>query len=340
MIYRIHISGSPDWHRMNYFKEKNPVAFTCSSKTAKAGQFSFTLSEWYTPEIAVCRIRGLSTETIEITGELEGEAVFLFFTGKGKAVLEDKNNLLAEMPAFSNSLFYRKADRIIYQPEKDDPDECLIVFLDPDYIHKKARQYPEVFASLSQRISRQDSFELNKNHLRSTPEINRLLEQVQQAEEMGAMSSCYLEMKVNELLLLQVKQSRQQQCALCSCFVHYREQIDEARKILEKGYRNPPGIRELSLQVGMCETMLKAGFKSFLGTTVFGYSFDFRMSKALKLLKEGRLSISEISEETGYGYQSHFTTAFKRKFGFTPRECRKRVRSDFYMSESIAEYGL
>lgn len=324
MIYRLHINGLPDLYRMYSFEEKIPVPFSCSSKMAGTEQLKIILGEWHIPGIAVCRIQCLASAPVEIIGEMEGEVVCLCFMGKGKAVFQGKDNWFTEIPCFSNNLFYIKAGRIIYEPVKDDPDVYLTVFLHPDYIHEKARQYPSVFASLSQRISRQCPFELDKNHLTSIPEISSLLEQVSYAEKMGAMASCYLEMKVNELLLFQLKQFRQQKCAVCTCFSRYREQIEEARKILEQEYRDPPGIRELSLRVGMCETMLKAGFKSFFGTTVFGYLFDFRMSKALKLLKESRMNINEVSEETGYGYQSHFTTAFKRKFGLTPREYKYR----------------
>ncbi|MGE4587838.1 MAG: helix-turn-helix transcriptional regulator [Mangrovibacterium sp.] len=326
MICCFSISGFPDFYRISWFDGRNPVSFAGTSDMLQGGKLQVEIREWHTTGIVACRIQCRSfSAPAELTGELTGEAVCLIFTGKGRMLFRRGKDSSYGMPCLSNNLFYRKGGRFTYQPLNEDPDEFTLVFFHPDYIREKARQYPEVFASLSQRISGHCSFELNENHLVSSPETARLLEQLQYAEEMGAMASFYLEMKSNELFLLQMKQCRQQQCAVCLCFSRYREQIEKARKILEEEYRDPPGIRQLALQVGMCETMLKAGFKSFFGTTVFRYLFDFRMDKALKMLKESRMNIGEISEETGYGYPSHFTTAFKRKYRLTPLEYRKMI---------------
>jgi AraC-like DNA-binding protein len=206
--------------------------------------------------------------------------------------------------------------------EKNELTECFAVLLHPDYIHQIARQYPETFTSLSQRISRQHPFELSEEHQPNTPEMNRIIEQLQHVEEMGSLAPLYFETKIHELLVLQMQQYRKRACSVCPCYQYYREQINEARNILEQQYQDPPGIRELASRVGMCETMLKAGFKSLFGTTVFGYLFDYRMDKALHLLTRTAMNIAEISEQSGYEYQSHFTAAFKRKFGITPKEYR------------------
>lgn len=53
---------------------------------------------------------------------------------------------------------------------------------------------------------------------------------------------------------------------------------------------------------------------------------DARMEMALKLLKQGRLSVSQISAQCGFRTPSYFATAFKEYFGYSP--------SDFVESDS------
>lgn len=42
------------------------------------------------------------------------------------------------------------------------------------------------------------------------------------------------------------------------------------------------------------------------------------MKLAIALLEENRLSLTEISDKTGYSHPNHFSSAFKRKFGVSP----------------------
>ncbi|MCR5454329.1 MAG: helix-turn-helix transcriptional regulator, partial [Bacteroidales bacterium] len=56
--------------------------------------------------------------------------------------------------------------------------------------------------------------------------------------------------------------------------------------------------------------------------TVFDYVNDLRMNKAARLIAENQLSISAIAIELGFSSHSHFCTAFRKKFGLTPKEFR------------------
>ena len=74
--------------------------------------------------------------------------------------------------------------------------------------------------------------------------------------------------------------------------------------------------------VGTNECTLKNGFKKLFGATVFAYLFDYRMGMARNYLLDTDKTIQEIAELVGYDYHSHFATAFRRKFGLSPREYR------------------
>jgi len=48
------------------------------------------------------------------------------------------------------------------------------------------------------------------------------------------------------------------------------------------------------------------------------------MRKASELLTGSRLSVSEVTEQVGYINQSKFAAAFKKQFGISPLEYRRR----------------
>jgi AraC family carnitine catabolism transcriptional activator len=51
-----------------------------------------------------------------------------------------------------------------------------------------------------------------------------------------------------------------------------------------------------------------------------------RLERARRLLRETSLAVVEIALATGFGSASQFARAFRRAFGFSPRELPARER--------------
>ena len=61
----------------------------------------------------------------------------------------------------------------------------------------------------------------------------------------------------------------------------------------------------------------------------FQYLFDYRMRLAVLYLLDSDMTINDIAIKLGYDYQSHFCTAFKRKYGVTPEyRARQHAQDD------------
>ncbi len=58
--------------------------------------------------------------------------------------------------------------------------------------------------------------------------------------------------------------------------------------------------------------------KELTGMTPQKYFMEYRLERAEELLREGKYSITEISEMTGFVNASHFSTKFKKKYGIAP----------------------
>lgn len=49
----------------------------------------------------------------------------------------------------------------------------------------------------------------------------------------------------------------------------------------------------------------------------------YKLNRAAELLKEGKYTISEIADMTGFNTLSHFSKSFKQQFGIPPSEYLK-----------------
>ncbi|CAM3611773.1 helix-turn-helix transcriptional regulator [Marinicrinis lubricantis] len=66
-------------------------------------------------------------------------------------------------------------------------------------------------------------------------------------------------------------------------------------------------------------------FKKTFGVNYVEYLNKVRLSHARELLKDSNLTIAEVGEKTGYQNSSTFTTTFKKYFGISPSDYRKKT---------------
>ncbi|SNR67064.1 transcriptional regulator, AraC family [Humidesulfovibrio mexicanus] len=96
--------------------------------------------------------------------------------------------------------------------------------------------------------------------------------------------------------------------------------VREARDILVSDVAHTPSLPELSRQVGLGLQKLQAGFQQLYGTTLYGYLKECRLQKARMLFDSGGMNVSEVAWEIGYTNLSHFSAAFRRRFGVLPKQ--------------------
>lgn len=157
-----------------------------------------------------------------------------------------------------------------------------------------------------------------------TSEMRHILSQIKECTYSGTLKRLFVEAKVVELLTLQINQINNfypQKKALKNQDV---DKLNDVKDILLRNIHTPYSIEELAKLAGINRTKLQEGFKELFGTTVFGFITDRRLEEARKRIQDSskEVSIAEIATLTGYKNPQHFTAAFKRKFGFLPREIK------------------
>ena len=81
-------------------------------------------------------------------------------------------------------------------------------------------------------------------------------------------------------------------------------------------------LRVIARNVSMSYFHFSRAFKQAMGMTATSYIAERRIERAKKMLGETELPISEIALRSGFSSQSHFTTAFRRLAGATPKAFR------------------
>ena len=88
---------------------------------------------------------------------------------------------------------------------------------------------------------------------------------------------------------------------------------------LRKNYRNAISIPKLSEKIGMGVSSFHSHFKSITQKTPLQYQKELRLLEAKQLLREGKLSVTEIALFVGYESPNQFSREYKSKFGIPPK---------------------
>lgn len=82
-------------------------------------------------------------------------------------------------------------------------------------------------------------------------------------------------------------------------------------------------VESLARTAGMSRSAFAARFKSLVGQSPFEYLTQWRMHCASRMLRQGSLSLSEVSRQVGYESVAAFNRMFRRETAMTPGAFRK-----------------
>lgn len=102
------------------------------------------------------------------------------------------------------------------------------------------------------------------------------------------------------------------------------ESIFQACRILNTQMADPPRARELAQRVGLNHNQLVQQFKEMFGVCPFEYLRILRLEKARELIADRQCNITQAAFKVGYSSLSHFTNAFRKEFGITPKAYLKK----------------
>ena len=97
--------------------------------------------------------------------------------------------------------------------------------------------------------------------------------------------------------------------------------LDKITKVIEENISNEQfGVSELADEIAMSRSNLLRKVKKMTSLSVSQFINQVRLNKAMEMLKETSLTVSEISYEVGFSSPSYFTKCFHEQYGYTPSE--------------------
>jgi AraC-like DNA-binding protein len=252
--------------------------------------------------------RAISQGLIQFHFGIKGKAKFIFNQGNYALDLKEEKSLL------------------LYNPQKELP---LNLALEPQSwvisVIISIKKFHALFSNEANYITflsedNKDKKYYNEGNI--SPSMAIVLSQLFHYNLHPSIKNLYYKGKGYELLSLYFNRTEDPDAEQCPFLIDEDNvmKIRKAKDIIISNLAEPPGLQELSDQVGLNLKKLKMGFKQIYGDTVYGFLFEYKMEYARKLLDSGSYNVNEVGLKIGYSTGSHFIAAFKKKFATTPKK--------------------
>lgn len=98
------------------------------------------------------------------------------------------------------------------------------------------------------------------------------------------------------------------------------ERILKVLKSMEDNIESPVSREDLASVAGISLRQLERAFTAQLGHGLHDYYLGLRLARARQLLRESAMSVSMVAVVTGFTSSAHFSHAFRKHFGMSPRQ--------------------
>ncbi len=253
-------------------------------------------------------------------------AVFNFgfcLSGKFRSKYGTNRNSI-EISSGKQGVFYNPYTHGMGRMSMDVPQRQVEIVFSPDrlrsYLESDMNAIHPVLRSILEEKQNNQFFQIRT----ITPAMRNALEQLLDCPYGGLTRKLFFESRALELLALQLRQlSDSSPKRVSNGFrLHQRDRkrTESARDFLISRLDNPPGLGQLAREAGMSHPKLNRCFREMYGMTVFEYLRNERLNRAKKMLDQG-LNVTETAYAVGYDSISHFSKAFKNRFGALPSRC-------------------
>lgn len=276
--------------------------------------------KWYTLfHASFCNLQS------ELSLDLRRERpmILMYFQRKGVSAFKAKQIFF--IPEQRHTLNYLEEFKSNYTLPKGSTIEHLCIRIEP-YAFMETLQDVEGDDLVYQFLSKNEGLMTMDNPKYFTPLISQSIYELANNPYKGGLGKFYRENIIRNLLVHQLavfynndgmilpKDSKLQKRDI--------DILHDIKNYLDTHYLEVESLQELARKFCINTFKLKYGFKRLFDTSVMKYIDDQKMQYARLQLQNSDIAIVDIADELGYGHQNNFTTAFKRKFGYTPAMAR------------------
>lgn len=94
--------------------------------------------------------------------------------------------------------------------------------------------------------------------------------------------------------------------------------LNHIKTYLDQHYLDVISLHQLTRKFGINSFKLKHGFRQLFSNSVMKYVDQHKMNYARTMLQEHLVDAPDVADELGYKHYNNFSTAFKKRFGYSP----------------------
>ena len=270
-------------------------------------------------DFILIRLQSDENESFHVKKHINQGLIQFHFGIKGKAkFVFNEGNYALELKEEKSLLFYNPQKELPLNLELAPNSWAIAVIISIQKFHSLFSKDASHIPFLSE--ENKDLKYYKENDI--SPSMAIVLSQLFHYNLNPSIKNLYYKGKGYELLSLYFNRSEDPNAEQCPFLIDEENvfKIKKAKEIIIENMSEPPGLEDLSDQVGLSLKKLKMGFKQIYGDTVYGYLFDYKMNYARQLLDSGSYNVNEVGLKIGYSTGSHFIAAFKKKFATTPKK--------------------
>jgi AraC family transcriptional regulator len=105
---------------------------------------------------------------------------------------------------------------------------------------------------------------------------------------------------------------------------HLQRRIREVQAFLLENLDRDVDLRTIAREASLSPYYFTRQFTAYVGVPPYRYLIYLRIDRAMELLRETELSVTQICHRVGFNSLSHFTTTFRQHTGMSPSAYRRR----------------
>lgn len=116
-------------------------------------------------------------------------------------------------------------------------------------------------------------------------------------------------------------------CTSKNCMTNFDfSALKDMISFIQRNYTEKITLSDIASSANVGQSKCCRLFSKYLGQTPNNYLIDYRLQNCVELLQSTDMSITEISVATGFGSGSYFAETFRKKYGTTPTNYKKKLQ--------------
>lgn len=299
-------------------------AFRMDTFTVPSPYGILQATTWWFDGIKMSHSEAALHQPVELNWEGDTELITMHFNLQGNISLFDEQMPAPfELSSNQHNMFYGKKAKGRMRFEGSAMQSLLIQF-SRDAFFTVARDGNDAIKRFAENVAAGNAAAFSAVNLDIDARMHSCIQSLLQCKYAESLKRMFFFSKTIEMLVLQAEAFDK---AHDHRPVYIRSEYDKervlfARECILKNIDSPPTLSQLARTVGLNEFKLKKGFKETFNQTVFEFLSDVRLEMARNDLLNTDKSATGIACELGYSSLQHFSAAFKKKFGVSPRKMK------------------